>query len=183
MILALTCLVRFLDERRDHPPSVILAANHARRLTKRTYTSRFNMTEDQTRVLDISDCANRMLEASDEILGLQARCQELIALVQTESDLPMGLQSTHGWTEGLLPKTARMLGIAYERVLQVIAMIAGKTLRSSIFVSGSRYLDRLFIMASAAQEVETEAREALSKNDVDHQCVDEKEDNGLLETY
>ncbi|KAG9678900.1 hypothetical protein KCU95_g7775, partial [Aureobasidium melanogenum] len=77
--------MHFLDERRDHPPSVLLAANHARRLTKRTYSSRFNMTEDQTRVLDISDCASRMLEASSEFLDLQAKCRELIALVRAEN--------------------------------------------------------------------------------------------------
>ncbi|KAG9600194.1 hypothetical protein KCU77_g2093, partial [Aureobasidium melanogenum] len=171
--------MRFLD----HPPPVLLAANHARRLTKKNYTSRFNMTEDQTRVLDISDCASRMLEASSEFLALQARCRELIALVQAESDLPVGLQSTHVPTKRGLLEAARMFGVFYERVSWAIALIAGKTLVLSTFVSGSGYLGRFFIVAPEAPVVETEAIEDLGRNDDDQYCVNAKEDNDLLETY
>ncbi|KAG9532466.1 hypothetical protein KCU93_g1070, partial [Aureobasidium melanogenum] len=175
--------MRFLDERKDHPPSVLLAANHARRLTKKIYTSRFNMTEDQTRVLDISDCASRMLEASSEFLALQARCRELIALVQVESDLPVGLQSTLLPTKRRLIELASMFGLLYERVSRAIALIAGKTLGLSTFVSGSGYLGRFFIVAPGAPVVETEAMEDLGRNDDDQCVVSAKEDNGLLETY
>ncbi|KAG9641134.1 hypothetical protein KCU64_g12663, partial [Aureobasidium melanogenum] len=175
--------MRFLDERRDHPPSVLLAANHARRLTKRNYTSRFNMTEDQTRLLDISDCASRMLEASSGFLALQARCRELIALVQVEGDLPVGLQSTHVPTKRRLLEVARILGIAYEHLSRAITLLAGKTLGLSTFVSGSGYLGRLFIVAPGALVVETEAMEDQGRNEDDQCRVNAKEDNGLLETY
>lgn len=76
-----------------------------------------------------------------------------------------------------------MLETTCQLVLRKLVLLASKTLRSSTFVSGLGYLDRIFIMALGAQKVGTEAREALSKNDDDQQCIDEKEDNGLLETY
>ncbi|KAG9964634.1 hypothetical protein KCU61_g2668, partial [Aureobasidium melanogenum] len=138
------------------PQSMLLAANHARRLTKKNYTSRFNMTEDQTRILDISDCASRV---------------ELIALVQVESDLPVDLQSTHIPTKRRLLEVARLFGILYERVSQAIALIAGKTLGLSTFVSGSRYLGTFFIVAPGAPIVGTEAMEGLGRNDGDQYCV------------
>lgn len=141
------------------------------------------MTEDQTRVLDISDCASRMLEAASEFLALQARCRELIALVQVESDLPVGLQRTHILAEGLMPKAARMLGKAYERVLWATALIAGKMLNLSTLLSSSGHLDKRLIMAPMASRVESETTLCSSKIDDDQHCIDRKEDNGLLETY
>lgn len=141
------------------------------------------MTEDQTRVLDISDCASRMLEASSEFLALQAKCRELIALVQAESDLPVGLQSTYALTEGLSCKAARILGIASQRVSRAIALIAGKMLSLSTFVSSSGYLHRLLLPSPVALKVEIETIECPSKVDDDQHCSDGKEDNGLLEVY
>lgn len=141
------------------------------------------MTEDQTRSLDISDCASRMLEASSEFLALQARCRELVALVQAESDFPAGEQSTHTLTGGLSREPVRMIGMAYERLSQVVALIVGKMLSLSTFVSSSRLLDRPLIMAPKGSEAATVAMESLSNNHDDQYCFDEKEDNSLMEIY
>ncbi|CAD0092749.1 unnamed protein product, partial [Aureobasidium vineae] len=79
--------IKFLDERKGDTPSVLLAASHARTLIKETYTARFNMTEEQTRELDLFDCATRMMEASEQLCFLQKQCRELIGLVKEEQDL------------------------------------------------------------------------------------------------
>ncbi|KAK6004201.1 hypothetical protein QM012_009051 [Aureobasidium pullulans] len=170
-------------QKQNHPPSVLLAANHARRLTKQNYTSRFNMTKDQTRLLDTFDCASCMLEASSEFLGLQTRCRELIALVQAESDLQASLQSRRGPTKGVLDEARKMLGIAYERVLWAVALIAGNTIGSSILVSNTGCLGRPSITAPVALDAEVEWTACLNNSDDDQLCVDEHEDNGLLEVY
>ncbi|CAD0113194.1 unnamed protein product, partial [Aureobasidium uvarum] len=83
--------VEFLDEGKCNTPSVLLAVSHARKIIKETYRARFNMTEDQTRRLDLFDCATRMLEASEQFCVLQRQCRELIGLVKEEQDLPVGL--------------------------------------------------------------------------------------------
>lgn len=107
-----------------------------------------------------------------------------VALLQAESDLPVGLQSTRTLTERLSCKAARMLGVASERVSQVFGFVVGKTLSLfSFFVSGSGYLHRPLLPSHVALKVEIETIECPSKVENDQHCCDGKEDNGLLEVY